>query len=60
MRRSCRPRPSILSRLNCGQCNRVLFFSIGVGLGVLIVRQKDRIKEELQNASSDKKSKPKD
>ncbi|XP_016928863.1 uncharacterized protein [Drosophila suzukii] len=40
-RRVCRPMPSLLARLNCTPCNRVLFFVIGVGLGVLFVRNKD-------------------
>ncbi|XP_017006049.1 uncharacterized protein [Drosophila takahashii] len=41
VRRVCRPMPSLLARLNCTPCNRVLFFVIGVGLGVLFVRNKD-------------------
>ncbi|XP_017069049.1 uncharacterized protein LOC108106482 [Drosophila eugracilis] len=51
VRRVCRPMPSLLARLNCTPCNRVLFFMIGVGLGVLFVRNKD----EGNNKSGSKK-----
>ncbi|XP_068145881.1 uncharacterized protein [Drosophila tropicalis] len=58
IRRTCRPQPSFLSRLNCPQCNRVLFFVIGVGLGVVWVRNKDnKGQEPPKDDGGDKKKK---
>ncbi|XP_023160377.1 uncharacterized protein LOC111592426 [Drosophila hydei] len=45
-RSSCRPQPSLLSRLNCKPCNRVLFFMAGVGVGVIYLRNKDQLDEQ--------------
>ncbi|XP_034654463.1 uncharacterized protein LOC117892362 [Drosophila subobscura] len=40
IRRTCRPQPSLLARFNCTQCNRLMFFMVGVGAGVLYIRNK--------------------
>ncbi|EDW32377.1 GL11602 [Drosophila persimilis] len=37
-RNPCRS-PSILARLNCVECNRLLIFMVGVGLGALYIRK---------------------
>lgn len=55
IRRTCRPQPSFLSRLNCPQCNRVLFFMIGVGIGVVWVRNKDKVPEPKDDGGDKKK-----
>ncbi|EDW61727.2 uncharacterized protein [Drosophila virilis] len=59
MRRSCRPQPSLISRLNCKPCNRVLFFIAGVGSGVYYIRHKEQIAEELRNVEEGSKKKDK-
>ncbi|XP_017037181.1 uncharacterized protein [Drosophila kikkawai] len=56
VRRVCRPMPSLLARLNCTPCNRVVFFLVGVGLGVFFVRNKDS-KDKSSDKKDDKKKK---
>ncbi|XP_064543276.1 uncharacterized protein LOC135431862 [Drosophila montana] len=59
MRRACRPQPSLISRLNCKTCNRVLFFIAGVGSGVFYIRHQEQIAEELRNAEQGNNKKDK-
>ncbi|EDV36099.1 uncharacterized protein Dana_GF19792 [Drosophila ananassae] len=58
VRRVCHPLPSLLSRFNCTPCNRVLFFVIGVGIGVFFVNNKNS-KKDSKGDSKKKGSKDK-
>ncbi|XP_017087157.2 uncharacterized protein [Drosophila bipectinata] len=56
-RRVCHPMPSLLSRFNCTPCNRVLFFVIGVGLGMFFVNNKNSQKDAAPNKKDAKAKK---